>query len=134
TQERGKAAGSEGDGGGALDGELVGFGEFFFDLAEAGGAFAEFLPLGTLHGEEKLVDVAETVLTATESGFDVLRDGELNQDLVYRLIEQGVGHREKPHEEEAGTLLWKAGGLGNLLAKIGARESGADQLRRFAAA
>jgi len=50
------------------------------------------------------------------------------------LIEQGIGDREKAHEEEAGTLIWKAGGPGNLLAKIGARESGADQLRRFAAA
>jgi len=72
-----KDGGSEGEGGGALDGELVGVGEYFFDLAEAGGAFAEYLPLGTFHGQKKFVDIAETVLAAAESGFDVLRDGEL---------------------------------------------------------
>jgi len=97
---------------GALDGELVGIGKFFFNFAEAGGAFAEFLPLGTLHGEKNFVDVAETVLAAAESGFDVLGDGELQQDLVHGLIEQGIGDREKAHEEEAGTLIWKAGGPG----------------------
>jgi len=129
-----KGGGSEGEGGGTLDGELVGVGEYVFDLTEAGGAFGEFLPFGTLHGEENFVDIAETVLAAAESGFDFLRDGELQQDLVHGLIEEGIGDGEKAHEEETGAFILKTGGLGNSLAKIGARESGANQLRGFAAA
>ena len=126
--------GLEGEGGGALDGELVSIGEYFFNLAEAGGAFAEFIPLCTLHGKKNFVNVAEGVLAAAEGGFEFLRDGELRQDVVHGFIEQGIGDGEKTHEKQAGTLILEAGGPGNFLAEIGACESSADQLGGFAAA
>ncbi len=94
--EKGCLAHCKGEGGGALDGELVGIGEYFFNLTEAGGALAEFIPLGALHGKENFVNVAERVLAAAEGGFEFLRDGELRRTSLMGLSSRASATERRP--------------------------------------
>jgi len=70
--------------------------EVFLQFRRGGRRIRRVLAIGTLHGEKNFVDVAETVLAAAESGFDVLGDGELQKTSSMGLSSRASRQREGP--------------------------------------
>jgi len=59
---------SDGDGGGFLEGSLVGVRDGVFEAAKAFGESCEFGPLGAFKSEQDFVEIAIAVFAAAESG------------------------------------------------------------------
>jgi len=59
-----------------LEGGLESVGDSLFGDGETIDAGGEARPFGAFEGEEKLIDVVETVFAAGKRGFDFLGDGE----------------------------------------------------------
>ena len=66
---------------------FVGVGNSVLGATKAVRTVGEFGPLGTFHGKEELIDIAQFVRAAAEGSLEFGSDGERIQDFVDGAIE-----------------------------------------------
>src|SRR5258707_3781267 len=118
---------SDGDGGGFLEGSLVGVRDGVFEAAKAFGESCEPGPFSALESQKNFVEIAIAVFAAAESGLHFEVDRQRVKHVFDRLVQRGVGDGKESHKKHGGAFIVENGGGGEILTKKNPGKGGGGQ-------